>query len=148
VVTSEFIKVRVTPDVKRRVAAIAEREYLSESAWLRRLILRQLEANEGAGAPGDPELTVAASGACSSRVHIRLRREDSLLLGARAEARGTPGDLCFRPDAQPLAATGSITEGRAAGTPAQHRRAGCHWPEHQPDCESSQYRRPVTRVCQ
>lgn len=88
VVASEFIKVRVTLDVKRRVTVIAEREFLSESAWLRRLVLRHLEANEGAGAEADSDLTVAVSGACNNRVHIRLRPDDGLLLGARAEARG------------------------------------------------------------
>jgi Bacterial mobilisation protein (MobC) len=88
VVASEFIKVRVQLDVKRRVIVAAEREYLSESAWLRRLVLRQLKAVEEVGTKIGSDLSVSASGRCSHRVHIRLRSEDSLLLGARAEARG------------------------------------------------------------
>jgi hypothetical protein len=88
VVASEFIKVRVSVDVKRRVTLAAEREYLSESAWLRRLVLRQLEVTESADVQAETESAVAASGTSSNRVHIRLRREDRALLGARAEARG------------------------------------------------------------
>lgn len=88
VVASEFLKVRVPPAVKQRIAAAAEREFLNESAWLRRLILKQLEAVEAAGERSGPEPAVEDSGRYSNRVHIRLRPEDRLLLGARAEARG------------------------------------------------------------
>jgi Bacterial mobilisation protein (MobC) len=88
VVASEFIKVPVSLDVKRRVVDAAKREYLSESVWLRRLILRQLAATGDAGAEPESRMTVEASGRCSNRVHIRLRSEDCLLLGARAAARG------------------------------------------------------------
>jgi hypothetical protein len=99
VVASEFIKARVPLDVKQRIAAIAEREFLSESAWLKRLVMRQLAIVEGDDALDGTALTAAVSGACrkqskdrsgpcSSRVYIRLRRDDRLLLSARAEARG------------------------------------------------------------
>lgn len=88
VVASEFIKVRVPPEVKRRIAAAAAHEFLNDSAWLRRLILRQLEAVEATGEGLGPGLVIEDSGRCSNRVHIRLRSEDSLLLGARATARG------------------------------------------------------------
>jgi hypothetical protein len=87
-VASEFIKVRVPLNVKQRVSAIAEREFLSESAWLRRLVLGQLGASEWACWGADTKLTVAASSARGNRVHIRLRPDDHLLLTARAEARG------------------------------------------------------------
>jgi hypothetical protein len=88
VVASEFLKVRVPQNVKRRVTVAAESEYLSESAWLRRLVLRQLDALEVAAADLDSKLPPAASSRCSNRVHIRLRSDDCLLLSARAEARG------------------------------------------------------------
>jgi len=88
VVASEFIKVRVAPDVKLRIAAAAEREHLSDSAWLRRLILGQLQALEEAGQTHSSDSIADASARCSNRVHIRLRSEDCLLLRARAEARG------------------------------------------------------------
>lgn len=87
-VASEFIKVRVTPDVKLRIAAAAAREHLSDSAWLRRLILAQLEGLEAIGESFSPDSIVEASGKTKDRVHIRLRSEDCLLLRARAEARG------------------------------------------------------------
>jgi hypothetical protein len=87
-VATEFFKIRVPLDVKRRVTVAAKREYLSESAWLRRLVLRQLKLKEAADVEVDSELTVRDSDACSNRVHIRLRTEDRLLLGSRAEARG------------------------------------------------------------
>lgn len=88
VVASEFIKVRVAPEVKLRIAAAAEREHLSDSAWLRRLILAQLEALGATGEMPIAESVADAAGRCSNRVHIRLRSEDCLLLRARAEARG------------------------------------------------------------
>jgi hypothetical protein len=97
VVASEFFKVRVSPDVKRRVAAAADSKFLTESAWLRALVLRELASVEGEDVERIPiaaEVTSGAHGklstesACLNRVHIRLNADDRLLLDARAEARG------------------------------------------------------------
>lgn len=93
---TEVIKARVTVEVKREIAAVAEREMLSESAWLKRLLARELQAMRG------PAATLATScsadngqrhgrrkgSPCDRPVLVLLRPEDRLLLDARAEARG------------------------------------------------------------
>ncbi len=93
---TEVIKARVTAETKREITAAAERELLSESAWLKRLIARELRATH------DPENAPVAAinmGAarrhvvrqgnpCDRPVLVLLRPEDRLLLDARAEARG------------------------------------------------------------
>ena len=94
---TEVIRARVTAETKREIAAAAEREMLSESAWLKRLLVRELRAAR------DPAETLVTShkkvesvrrhGArkgspCDRPVLVLLRPEDRLLLDARAEARG------------------------------------------------------------
>ena len=97
-VASEFVKARLPSDLKRRVKAHSERQLLTESAWLKRLVIKELQATDGgqAGVPGD-SVPVAASGhrqqlrehgQRSGRIYVRLRHEDELLLAARAAARG------------------------------------------------------------
>ena len=39
---TEFLKARVSPEIKRQAKAVAEREFLSEAAWLKRLVLREI----------------------------------------------------------------------------------------------------------
>jgi hypothetical protein len=90
---TEILKSRVSPDIKLRVRAIADRELLSEAAWLKRLVVREIHAAHGADA-GERE-TCRADGARAPRgksgngrpLFVRLRNEDRLLLDARAEAR-------------------------------------------------------------
>jgi hypothetical protein len=94
---TEFLKTRVAPDIKLRAKAIAEREFLSEGTWLKRLVLREIRACDGSGS-GDPVASGDGGGPRSggSRVAsgqgkpilVCLRAEDRLLLDARAEARG------------------------------------------------------------
>lgn len=93
---TEVIRARVTAETKREITAAAEREMLSESAWLKRLLARELRAAH------DPEaLRVAPrkveggrrhrarkGNPCDRPVLVLLRPEDRLLLDARAEARG------------------------------------------------------------
>jgi hypothetical protein len=95
---TQVIKARVTEQIKNEVARMAAREMLSESAWLKCLIVQQMQADQGAVAiPVVPRHIEAArhhavhrSGRCDRPVLIRLRPEDRLLLDARAEARGMP----------------------------------------------------------
>jgi hypothetical protein len=85
--------------LKERVKALAERQLLSESAWLKRLVVREVLATDGerSAVPG----SLASGGrdrgghrprerasSRSGRVYVRLRSDDRLLLEARAEARG------------------------------------------------------------
>jgi len=91
-----IVKTRVTPNVKARVAEITQADLLTEAVWLRRLVSRAIQ--EGAALPSvdgaDRHQAHVAHGECptgrgrTSRLHIRLRREDRLLLHERAAARG------------------------------------------------------------
>ena len=77
---------------------MADREFLSEAAWLKRVVLREIRACDGARS-GEREACRAegtrrpanetrAEGVCPRPMLVRLRNEDKLLLDARAEARG------------------------------------------------------------
>lgn len=88
---TEILKARVPPPIKAQAKAVADRELLTESAWLKRLVVRELRASAGAG---DLDTTdqIAGREVASRRqrarcVYVRLRPEDMLLLAARAEAR-------------------------------------------------------------
>jgi hypothetical protein len=86
---TEILSTRITPEIKERVTGVARDEFLTESIWLRRLVLRELQAS-GSG-HGDAHV---ARGRCSKQrtpstgLHLRLRPEDRLLLHERAAARG------------------------------------------------------------
>lgn len=93
---TEVIKTRITPETKARVAELTHAQLLTESIWLRRLVLRELRAaasEDGrwhhVGAPVEE-----ARGQCSKRrvpgssLHVKLRPDDRLLLHERAVARG------------------------------------------------------------
>lgn len=96
---TEFIKARLSTELKERARLLAERQLLSESAWLKNLVVRELQSTEGRGA----EFAEAANSRApesgyrhwkgspdhrSGRVYVRLRRDDEQLLQARAAARG------------------------------------------------------------
>lgn len=91
-----ILKARVPVDLKRRVAAVAERELQTESAWLKRLVLHELRATESAAGAAAQSGAAAAkrhrldphASRCDRPVLVRMRAEDRLLLDARAEARG------------------------------------------------------------
>lgn len=93
---TEVIKTRITPETKARVAQVTQSQLLTESIWLRRLVLRELgvAASEDArrhqiGVPAE-----GIRGQCSNRrapgssLHVKLRPDDRLLLHERAAARG------------------------------------------------------------
>jgi len=97
-VASEFVKARLSLELKRRVKALSEGQLLSESAWLKQLILREMRTADqgGSSVPASP-LPAAdrdrnrahkRGERCANRIYVRLRREDHLLLQARASARG------------------------------------------------------------
>jgi len=93
---TEVIRARVTPVTKREIAQAAAREMLSESAWLKRLLVREMQAARGQATSQPVPLRVEAArrhrghggGPCERPMLIRLRTEDRLLLDARSEARG------------------------------------------------------------
>jgi hypothetical protein len=98
VICTETLKAHVSPEIKLQVKAAADREFLSEAAWLKRLVLREIRACGAArGSEGEssraegirrPGGEARESSGCSKPMLVRLRNEDKLLLDARAEARG------------------------------------------------------------
>jgi hypothetical protein len=95
---TEILKARVTPETKRQAQMVAARQMLSEAAWLKRLVIREIgEADVSSAAdPGTRRAScthrqggaVRDSNGCPKPVYVRLRDEDRLLLEARAAARG------------------------------------------------------------
>ncbi len=96
---TEILKTRVSLEIKRQAKAIADRELLSEAAWLKRLVIREIRAarenastvaNEGCGTTraSRPDNAGRESNGCGKTVYVRFRDEDRLLLKARAAARG------------------------------------------------------------
>jgi hypothetical protein len=89
---TEVVKARVSPEMKCRVKALAERELVTESAWLKRLVTRELRAANEAATPTSMEDVSVRPGHVRGpgvkRVYVRLCPEDWLLLEARAAARG------------------------------------------------------------
>jgi hypothetical protein len=99
--STHIIKTRVSPDVKVRVGEAAQRQLLTESLWLRRVVDAALSS-----APAtESELRQrAVSGSLDGRIrpgrepshggrtrlYTRLRHDDWLILRERAEARGMP----------------------------------------------------------
>jgi len=82
-----FIQCRVTTETKEKVRTLAARQHLSESALLQRLIDLMLQT-AGAGAAGS--IYKDDKPPRDTRITIRLRSEDQVLLHARAAARGIP----------------------------------------------------------
>lgn len=94
---TEILKARVSPEIKLRVRAIAERDLLTEAAWLKRLVIREILACDSANDSGgelrrenDTHRTREARGpkGYCKPVYVRFRDEDRLLLDARAAALG------------------------------------------------------------
>lgn len=92
------MRTTVPPDMKVQAKAIANREFLSEAAWLKRIVMREIRAAEGPGSKSTESRTTAgvrqreieASGSNGGGkpIYVRLRSGDRLLLDARATARG------------------------------------------------------------
>jgi hypothetical protein len=97
---TQILKTRVTPETKARVLAITQGELLTEAVWLRRVVAKALNEHPTSSAPllgstvRHRGAVMAAPEQCStdrgraSRLYLRVRREDRLLLHARATARG------------------------------------------------------------
>jgi hypothetical protein len=99
--TTHVIKTRVSPEMKARVNDEARRQLLTESIWLRRVVEGALPSTP---VPEDALIhrqVVGPSheksrfgqrceGAARTRICIRVRHSDRLILRERAEARGMP----------------------------------------------------------
>jgi len=84
----QFIGARVPSETKARLRMLAERQQLSESALLKRLIDLMVQPGSATDAPKVPATTRSAWPVV--RLTIRLRPDDLLLLRERAAARGMP----------------------------------------------------------
>lgn len=95
-ICTETLKAHVSPEIKLQAKTVADREFLSEAAWLKRLVLREIRACDVGGErePG----RVAGIGRRSRAMRgenghgkpilVNLTGDDRLLVDARAEARG------------------------------------------------------------
>lgn len=91
VVATHFIKTRLSQHEKRRAHALASQQLITESVWLRRLILAAF--NEASDTGPDTEAPLADASQPrhrESRLDVRLRAGDRLLIRERAAARGMP----------------------------------------------------------
>jgi Bacterial mobilisation protein (MobC) len=95
---TETLKAHVSHEIKLQAKAVADREFLSEAAWLKRLVLREVRACYaalGSEAESSRAEEIRRPGSAARGPNgggrpmlVRLRNEDRLLLDARAEARG------------------------------------------------------------
>jgi hypothetical protein len=81
----QFIAARVSPETKARLRELADRQHLSESRLLRRLVELLLPT-----AAVVPTMTASSGTEAprTARLMIRLRADDQILLRERAAARG------------------------------------------------------------
>jgi hypothetical protein len=84
--TRYFLHTTVTAQTKRLIKAAAQAEQITSSAWLRRLAIRALASQPCALRRG--ELPDLSEDLRDRRLDVRISPEDSLLLKARALARG------------------------------------------------------------
>ena len=82
-----FIQLRVTPEMKTLVRALAEREQITESALVKQLLQVVLRT---AALQGFPKLDALDRPNRDSRLYVRLEPEDRQLLAGRATQRGMP----------------------------------------------------------
>jgi hypothetical protein len=82
----QFIVARVSSKTKARLRVLAEREQLSESALLRRLV--EFVLLKAGLSPIITETSTGARPLRTARLMIRLCSDDQILLGDRAAARG------------------------------------------------------------
>lgn len=88
---TEVIKTRLLPEIREQVTTVTQAELLTEAAWLRRLVLRELQVNQPKSeASGllSPRGRRSSRPERTARLNVRLRTEDRLLLHERAAARG------------------------------------------------------------
>ena len=87
-IAAQFLKTRVSLEEKQRVQALATRLLITESVWLKRLVMRAL--GESAALLPDTIVTQREPERHTrdARLYVRLHLEDRLLLRERATARG------------------------------------------------------------
>lgn len=99
---AQFLKTRVSSETKARVRSRAKEELITESVWVKRLVMAALRERESQSGNHRGRETAAAAVAEKAipllegpdprlmRICIRLRRQDQILLRERGRARGLP----------------------------------------------------------
>ena len=83
--TTQFLKTRVSPDIKRQVQQAAGQQLVTESVWLRRLVMAGISSAVAANAGSEEGVSTSRTGETrEARLYVRLRPEDRLLLRERA----------------------------------------------------------------
>jgi hypothetical protein len=83
--SSPCIQCRVSPETKTKLRALAQQQHLTESALLKRVVDVVIHAGGGANSKVSERGEPVTRG---TRICVRLRPEDHLLLRERALARG------------------------------------------------------------
>lgn len=91
VTAAQFLKTRVSPDIKRRVHEAARQQLVTESVWLRRLVFAEISTAVADNAADREGASTRVTVSREARLYVRLRPEDRLLLRERAAARGMRG---------------------------------------------------------
>jgi predicted DNA-binding protein len=82
---TRYLKIRVPPETKARIAALSKSKLLNESIWVRQAIeaaLRQHEVDDSTA------VSLRSNKLRDQRICLRLQHDDRLLLEARAAERG------------------------------------------------------------
>lgn len=82
---THYLKIRVPPETKARIAALSKSKLINESIWVRQAIdaaLRQCEVDDST------VVSLRSNKARDQRICLRLQLEDRMLLVERAAARG------------------------------------------------------------
>ena len=72
---NEVLKTRIAPQLKLQAKAIADREFLSEAAWLKRLVVREIRSIHGAGMAEQEPCRPARSRHPAPVVQVRVRAD-------------------------------------------------------------------------
>jgi hypothetical protein len=87
-VSAHFLKTRVSLEEKQRAHALASQLLITESVWLKRLVMGALGEAAAPLPDAIPSQEQPGRHIRDARLYVRLRPEDRLLLCERATARG------------------------------------------------------------
>ena len=87
VAATQFLKTRISPDIKHRVQQAASQQLITESIWLKRLVVRALSESAESVSPAIVSTIRPEPEKRDARLYVRLRFEDHILLLERAAAR-------------------------------------------------------------
>ena len=137
-----FIQCRVPQATKEALRAAADRQQLTESALLKRMLGLVLHTS---GAPEAGEVSFANRPSRKARLYVRLTMGDRQLLGAFCCPLLSTGDLCLHLAPGPPARPYAIAGGGAARNPTVDPRTRRDRPKPQPDGASNASRRDGRR---